>query len=178
MLATPRLWLRRWRDFDCEPFAAMNADPAVMEHFPAVLSREQSDALADYCDRRFDELGFGLSAVERREDGAFLGFVGIHHQRWYPDEVEIGWRLARTAWGAGYATEAALAWRDHAFGALGLPRLLSITIPANVRSIAVMHRIGMPLDHHAEHDGIAFVVHALDAPSPPTTGRSAVAPGR
>lgn len=161
VLVTPRLRLRRWRAEDREPFAVMNADAAVMEHFPRHLSREESDALAGYCDSCFDRLGFGLAAVERRGDGAFLGFVGLHRQRWYPDDVEIGWRLARDAWGRGYATEAALAWRDRAFGVLGLDRLISITTPENTPSIAVMRRLGMQEDHRATHEGIDVVVHAL-----------------
>ncbi len=161
VLETPRLWLRRWRPEDREPFAALNADPEVMAHFPRPLSREESDALALHCESAFDSLGLGLAAVERRADGEFLGFVGVHRHRWYPGEVEIGWRLARHAWGQGYATEAALACRDHSFDVLGVPRLLSITIDANVPSQAVMRRLGMREDHHANFDGTVLVVYSL-----------------
>ncbi len=162
VLETPRLWLRMWRPEDRKPFAALNADPEVMAHFPRPLSREESDALADRCDASFDSLGLGLAAVERRDDRAFLGFVGLHRHRWFPDDVEIGWRLARHSWGKGYATEAAVACRDHAFAVLGLPRLISITIDPNRASLAVMRRLGMREDHRATFEGIDFVVHSLE----------------
>jgi RimJ/RimL family protein N-acetyltransferase len=85
--------------------------------------------------------------VERRDDGAFLGMCGLHHQESYPDDVEVAWRLAREHWGRGYATEAATGWLDHAFGALKLPRVISITEPPNLRILAVMRRLGMVFDH-------------------------------
>lgn len=162
MLTTPRLVLRRWRPEDRGPFAALTADPEVMAHFPGVLDRAASDALADRCAATCDAAGLGLTAVERRDDGAFLGFVGVHRHRWYPDDVEIGWRLARHAWGRGYATEAARAWAERAFTVLGLPRLVSITTPANAASTAVMHRLGMVEGWRAEHEGQRVVVHVLD----------------
>src|SRR5438128_1467437 len=110
-LRTERLLLRRWRDGDREPFAAMNADPAVMEHFPGTLTREQSDATIGRFDREFDERGYGLWAVEA-PDAPFAGFVGLHLAAFdatFTPAVEIGWRLAREHWGRGYATEAARA---------------------------------------------------------------------
>jgi hypothetical protein len=107
----------------------------------------------------------GLLAVERRQDGAFLGMCGLHHLHSYPNDIEVAWRLARAHWGQGYATEAATGWLDHAFGALGLPRVISITEPANLRSLAVMGRLGMVFDHQAEveEDGVVFqaVVYAI-----------------
>ena len=111
--------------------------------------------------------GLGLLAVERREDGAFLGMCGLHHQESYPDDVEVAWRLAREHWGRGYATEAATAWLDHAFGTLHLPRVISMTDPPNLRSLAVMRRLGMVFDHEAEIEdmGMVFqvVVYAITA---------------
>ena len=89
-------------------------------------------------------------AVERREDGAFLGMCGLHHQESFPDDVEVAWRFAREHWGHGYATEAATAWLDHAFGPMDLPRVISMADRPNVRSIAVMKRLGMTFDHEAE----------------------------
>jgi len=165
-LATQRLVLRRWSAADREPFAAMNADPEVMRHFPAVLDREASDALADRADGGFDRLRangspYGLAAVERRADGEFLGFVGLAPMRWYPDDVEIGWRLAPHAWGQGYATEAATAWVEHARDVLRLPRLISITVPANTPSLAVMRRLGMRFGWAASGE-VDHVVHVLD----------------
>nr|WP_240896018.1 GNAT family N-acetyltransferase [Kineococcus siccus] len=158
--------MRRWSAADAEPFAALCADPEVMRHFPAVLSRAEADALADRADRCFDERRsagspYGLAAVERRADGEFLGFVGLHHMRWYPDDVEIGWRLARSAWGQGYATEAATAWVAYARDVLRLPRLISITVPGNTASTAVMRRIGMRFGWEGSGE-VDHVVHVLD----------------
>lgn len=98
MLTTDRLLLRRWRDSDREPFAALNADPEVMRFFPSVLTREGSDAMIDRLDAGIEARGFGLWAVERRDTAAFIGFVGLSRPSFDPalaDQVEIGWRLAR-----------------------------------------------------------------------------------
>ncbi|RIQ14482.1 GNAT family N-acetyltransferase [Jiangella rhizosphaerae] len=163
-LTTDRLVLRPLEPRDADAFAAMNADPAVMEHFTTgPLDREASDRML--ATLRADHLrhGFGLSAVERKADGAMLGFTGIHYHRYYPDDVEIGWRLAAHAWGQGYATEAATAWLEHAFTQLRLPRLISITVPENLRSIAVMRRLGFTLWEKARHEDLDLVVYARDA---------------
>lgn len=159
--STARLTLRRWTAGDREPFAALNADPEVMRYFPAALDREASDRLADYADGCFDRLGFGLSAVEQRSDGRFAGFVGLHRMRWYPDDVEIGWRLARWAWGRGYATEAARAWVARA-RELGLPRLVSVVDPGNAASLAVTRKLGMVEGWRSEAEGRPHVVTVLD----------------
>ncbi|MCS5715594.1 GNAT family N-acetyltransferase [Herbiconiux sp. CPCC 205716] len=147
-LRTDRLLLRRWRASDHEPFAALNADPAVMEFFPAPLTRAESDAMAERADAGFDERGYGLWAVELTATGEFAGFVGLAPM---PDGfggVEVGWRLARAFWGAGYATEAARASIRFAFETLGLPEVSSVTSVINVRSQAVMRRLGMtPAEH-------------------------------
>lgn len=146
MIETPRLILRGWRDADDEPFAALNADPEVMRHFPATLSREESDALADRNRLHIDDHGWGLWAVARKLDGAFLGFTGLARPiqpNPLADEVEVGWRLAQFAWGHGYASEAARASLDFGFNELGLSRIVSFTATENLRSQAVMQRIGM-----------------------------------
>ena len=143
-LRTARLLLRRWRDEDRAPFAAMNADPVVMEHFPSPLTRQESDALVDRIEAHFDEHGYGLWAVEA--DGVFIGFTGLVWQTWeasFTPALEVGWRLARAAWGRGYATEAASAALGVAFGAAALARVWSITAVTNVRSQAVMRRLGL-----------------------------------
>jgi ribosomal-protein-alanine N-acetyltransferase len=148
-LETERLLLRRWRDSDRAPFAALTADPEVMRHFPAPLTRAESDAMVDRIIASFDEHGYGLYAVERRAEGDFIGFVGlawITYDVPFAPAVEIGWRLARHAWGQGYATEAARAVVAHAFGALGLDDLVSMTVPSNEPSWRVMERIGMTRD--------------------------------
>ena len=144
-LATARLRLRAFRDADRLPFAALNADPDVMEHFPSRLTREESDGLVDRIAARWNEDGHGLWAVERTADGAFLGFTGVARLAWLPTP-EIGWRFARFAWGQGHATEAARAARDWGFGPRALAAIVSITTVGNVRSQAVMRRIGMTRD--------------------------------
>ncbi len=143
---TERLVLRRWRDSDREPFAAMNADSAVMEHMTGLLSREESDAFIDRVEQGFEIWGFGLWALEVPGVADCIGFTGL----WPPSfdahftpAVEVGWRLAREHWGRGYATEAAAAALDFGFDEAGLGEVVSFTIPANVRSIAVMERLGM-----------------------------------
>jgi RimJ/RimL family protein N-acetyltransferase len=111
-IRTARVLLRRWRPDDGDPFAAMNADPVVMEHFPAPLSREESDAFAGRIDEHFDRHGFGLWALEVPGVTPFAGFVGLSVPAFaahFTPCVEIGWRLAAAHWGKGYAVEAARA---------------------------------------------------------------------
>ena len=168
VVTTERLLLRTFRREDLPLYASLNADPAVVEFLGGEpLSREYSDDIAAWANEVFEAEGIGLMAVERREDGAFLGMCGLHHLASYPDDVEVGWRLAHGFWGRGYATEAASGWLTHAFGPMDLPRVISVTDPPNVRSLAVMHRLGMVYDHEAEieEDGERFhaVVHAITA---------------
>jgi ribosomal-protein-alanine N-acetyltransferase len=154
-LVTERLVLREWRDEDLEPFARLNADPRVMEHFPSLLTREQSDALVDRMTLHWQEEGVGLWAVERSADAAFLGFTGLARPSFeaaFTPAVEVGWRLAVEAWGHGYATEAARAALAFGFAERGLGEILSWTVPANVRSRAVMERIGMTHDPADDFD--------------------------
>lgn len=149
-LATPRLLLRRWRDADVDPFAVMNADPVVMEYFPAMLDRDQTAALVQSFEQRFEERGYGLWAVEVVDPPSlrapFAGFVGLNYTDWpahFTPAVEIGWRLAAEHWGRGYATEAARAAMRFGFEDVGLDEIVSFTVPANTRSRAVMERLGM-----------------------------------
>ena len=153
---TSRLLLRGWRDADQEPFAAMNADPEVREHFPGgAMTRVESDALIERFLARWNDEGHAPWAVERLGDGTFLGFIGllsIHFDAPFTPAVEVGWRLARSAWGHGYATEggrAALRW---GFETLGLDEIVSFTTPGNTRSRAVMERLGMTRDAAGDFD--------------------------
>jgi RimJ/RimL family protein N-acetyltransferase len=145
-LRTSRLLLRDWRDEDLPLFAAMNADSQVMEFFPRLLDRTESDALAARIRSQFARSGFGLWAVEVCGVAPFIGFVGLSvpsFEAHFTPCVEIGWRLARESWGRGYATEAARAALDVGFDRLELEEIVSFTVPANRRSRSVMERIGM-----------------------------------
>ncbi|MFB7652595.1 MULTISPECIES: GNAT family N-acetyltransferase [unclassified Streptomyces] len=153
-LRTDRLVLRRWRDSDLAPWAAMNADPEVREHLGDPLTREQSDASVAGFQADFDRRGYGWWAVEVRATGEFIGFAGLDEvEEGLPfTGVEIGWRLARSAWGRGYASEAARAVLAHGFEVLDLPEILAVTTATNVRSQAVMRRIGMTRDAADDFD--------------------------
>lgn len=154
-LRTPRRHLRQWRDSDLEPFAALNADAEVMEHFPGVLSPAESDALIDRIVAGFAERGWGLWAAEVSATGTFAGFVGLNPADFeapFTPAVEIGWRLARAHWGRGLATEAACAVLDYGFGSLELDEIVSFTSYANLRSQRVMQRIGMVHDPADDFD--------------------------
>lgn len=148
-LDTPRLRLRPWRADDLAPFAAMNADAEVMRYLPSRLERADSDALVERLQAHIERDGWGLWAVERRADGRFIGFTGLCE---VPEVlpcspgVEIGWRLARAAWGQGHATEAAQAALQFGFERLGLQEVVSFTAVVNQRSQAVMYRLGMSRD--------------------------------
>jgi len=159
-LSTPRLRLRQWRESDLPPFAALNADPRVMEFMTACLSRSESDALAHRCETEIARLGFGLWAAELRSTGAFIGYVGIRaptFEAHFTPCIEIGWRLARESWGQGFATEAAGKCLHFAFESLGLAEVVSFTVPGNRRSRAVMERLGMRHDRGGDfdHPGLA-----------------------
>jgi RimJ/RimL family protein N-acetyltransferase len=154
-LRTERLTLRRWRDADREPFAAVNADPRVMEFFLAPLSREGSDALVERIEAGFDRHGFGLWALEVRGSGEFIGFTGLAPPEFdahFTPAVEVGWRLAAPAWGQGYATEAARAAIGFGFERAGLEEIVSMTSATNLRSRAVMERLGMSHDPADDFD--------------------------
>lgn len=169
-LRTDRLLLRPWREADLAPFAAINADPEVMAHFPAPLDRAASDATVARIRAHFDRHGFGLWAVEVPGAAAFIGFVGLStaafEARFTPC-VEVGWRLARDHWGRGYATEAARASLRFGFERLGLDEVVSFTAEANARSRAVMERIGMTrspgddFDHPSLPEGHRLRRHVL-----------------
>jgi RimJ/RimL family protein N-acetyltransferase len=144
-IRTDRLILRAWRDDDLEPWAAMNADPAVREFWPDLLTGERAAEQLREFDGNLRRRGWGWWAVEVAATGQFVGMAGLD-----PidddapfDGIETGWRLARDAWGHGYATEAARAAVDHGFDALGLSEIYAIAVAGNERSFAVMRRLGM-----------------------------------
>ena len=168
-LVTSRLRLRQWRESDREPFAAMNADPAVMEFFPSPLSRQSSDASIDQWQSQFSSQGWSNWAVEVLESGQFIGFLGLSVPRRvlpFSPCVEIGWRLARSSWGHGFATEGGRAALQVAFGQIGLPEVVSFTTVRNLRSRAVMERLGLrnalqDFEHPGLPQGHALRRHCL-----------------
>ena len=170
VIETDRLLLRLWRDGDLPEFAAINADPEVAEHFPAVLTRGESDDLAWKIRTRLSDQDFGFWAVEIPSVTPFAGFVGISRvpfEAHFTPAVEIGWRLARTHWGCGYATEAARAALRYGFDNLAVDEIVAFTVPQNERSRRVMLRLGMsndPVDdfHHPRFaPGHRLAVHTL-----------------
>ena len=145
-LQTDRLRLRSWRESDREPFASLNADPRVMEYFPAALSSEESHAMADSIHAHIERHGWGLWAVEIPGVTSFAGFIGLATPRFdahFTPCTEIGWRLGQPFWGYGYATEGALAVLAFAFHTLELSEVVSFTTETNLPSRRVMERIGM-----------------------------------
>jgi RimJ/RimL family protein N-acetyltransferase len=153
-LRTGRVLLRAWRAEDLEPFAALNADPRVMEYYPAPLSRAESDELVRRTIPLFATRGFSLWAVEVPSVAPFIGYVGLLEpmfQARFTPCVEIGWRLAFPYWGYGYATESARAALSFGFADAGLEEIVSFTVPANRRSIAVMERLNMTQDGEFNH---------------------------
>ncbi len=169
-LATPRLQLRHWRAADAAPFAALNADPEVMQFMPGVLSCEQSDAFALQAQAQLVECGFGLWAVEVRAQRPFIGYVGLRPVSFaapFTPAVEIAWRLGRAHWGHGYATEAAREVLRFGFEDLELHEVVAFTVPANLRSRALMQRLGFRYDAHGDFEhprlpaGHALRLHLL-----------------
>jgi RimJ/RimL family protein N-acetyltransferase len=154
MIETQRLILRRWRQEDLAPFADMNADPKVMEFYPACLTREESRSFIERTEQKFETNGFGFWALELK-DGRFIGFVGLNipsFEAAFTPCVEIGWRLGKDFWGNGYATEGAKAVLTYAFHEAVLSEILSWTYRGNVRSRKVMERIGMKHNQKEDFD--------------------------
>ena len=156
-LRTGRLIMRRWRESDRAPFAALNGDAETMRYFPSTLARAASDVFIERIEARFDLQGYGLWAVELAATGDFLGYTGLNPM---PVGVpgaggmEIGWRFARQFWHHGYATEAARAALGVAFDGAGLPEIWSMTAILNEPSQAVMRRIGLTEFTRFEHPAV------------------------
>jgi len=151
---TERLVMRGWRESDLAPWAAMNADPEVRQYLGRLLTFEQASAWVLSFQDDLDRYGFGFWALEVRASGEFIGFTGLHtvDEEMPFTGVELGWRLARPAWGHGYATEAALAAAGYGFAVMGLPEIVAVTTAGNLRSQAVMRRIGMTSDPAEDFD--------------------------
>ncbi|MBS0626364.1 MAG: GNAT family N-acetyltransferase [Verrucomicrobia bacterium] len=155
VLETERLILRPWKPEDLDPFAKMCADPRVMEFFPALKSREECASGIKSVMEDFEQYGWGLWAAALAKSGEFIGFIGILHVPFeapFTPAVEIGWRLAYDHWGKGYATEGALASLKYGFEVVGLEEIVSFTPTQNLRSRAVMEKIGMKRDLEGDFD--------------------------
>lgn len=154
VLRTERLLLRGFTDEDRPAFAAINADPAVMEHMQGVMSRAESDAMIDRIEAGWDIHDCGLWAVEVPGLAPLIGYVGL----WPADQVtgdpttEVGWRIARAHWGHGYVTESAKESLRYGFADAGLDEIVSFTVPQNERSWRVMERIGLQRDPRRDFD--------------------------
>lgn len=145
--------MRRWRGSDLEPFAKINADPVVMEYFPATLSTGESDEMVARIEQTFEDEDLGLWAVEIVDTSSFVGFVGLWpatFEAHFTPAIEVGWRLDPAYWGHGYATEAARAATEDGFERLGLREIVSFTTAVNLRSRRVMERLGM--SHRSDDD--------------------------
>jgi RimJ/RimL family protein N-acetyltransferase len=153
-ISTERLIMRGWRESDLAPWAAMNADPEVRQYLGPLLTFEQASAWVLNFQDDLDRYGFGFWALEVRASGEFIGFTGLGtvEEEMPFTGIELAWRLARPAWGHGYATEAALAALEHGFGIRGLPEIVAVTMAGNLRSRAVMRRIGMTSDPAEDFD--------------------------
>jgi RimJ/RimL family protein N-acetyltransferase len=153
--SSARLALRRFEESDRDALAAMNTDPRVMEFLLPALSRSASDAQYDRIVQHWDELGWGIWALEERASSRFVGFAGLYRTGFeapFTPCVELAWRLVPDAWGKGYASEAARAACAWAFGELGFREVVSFTVPANLRSRRVMERLGMTHDAAEDFD--------------------------
>lgn len=145
-LVTQRLSLRQWQPKDARPFAKLNADARVREHFPSRLSPAESDAAMRTYQRHIEKNGWGLWAVELMNTGHFIGFIGLQsvaEEMPCAPAVEIGWRLAVPFWGKGYASEGAREVVRFAFEKLQLNRIVSLTTTTNIKSQKVMQRLGL-----------------------------------
>ncbi len=154
-IETERLILREWADEDKDSFSRMNIDPIVMEYLPRALNKAASDKLLKRFQKHFKEHGFGIFAIEEKETGEFVGFVGLSSVEFdekFTPAVEIAWRLDSHYWGKGYATEGARAVLSYAFEEKKMKEIVSFTVHDNIRSTHVMEKIGMTRDEKGDFD--------------------------
>jgi RimJ/RimL family protein N-acetyltransferase len=157
-IETPRLLLRNWLPVDYEPYIALNADGEVMKFFPSVKTSEETLEQIQRLQGHIDQYGYGFFAVERKDNGRFIGFTGLAHPGFeaeFTPCVEVGWRLSKENWGQGFATEAAVACLDFGFSQLALDEIYSFTAVPNIRSEKVMQKIGMHKAGYFDHPMIA-----------------------
>lgn len=146
LFTSARLGFRNWEQADIAPMAAINSDPAVMEFFPRRQSLEETEQFVTRMQNEFAERKHCYFAVDKLENGKFIGFIGLSYKTFTSDFtpcVDIGWRLRKEEWGNGYATEGAKKCLEYGVTALHLPRIVAIAPEINVKSIRVMQKIGM-----------------------------------
>lgn len=163
---TSRLLLRGFRADDLDACAAMDADPEVMRYMGGVVDRDQSWRSMSVHVGHWVLNGFGTWAVERKADGVLIGRIGLWRPEGWPG-VEVGWKLARDAWGKGYATEAATASMEWGWEALDISTLISLIHPQNDASMRVAERLGMRRAGHHAINGQRAVVFAVERPDTP-----------
>lgn len=154
-IETPRLILREWKETDRAPFARMNCDPLVMEHFPRILDEKSSGKLMDRFQKHLKEHGYGMYAIERTEDNEFVGFAGLAEVPFaasFTPAVEIAWRFDYEYWGLGYGMETGKAVLDHAFKKLDMKEVVAYTVHDNMRTIDLLERLGMTRDPDGDFD--------------------------
>lgn len=157
-IETERLILRSWRVTDRAVFAEINSNNKVMKYFPKPLSIEESNGFVDRINSEFEETGFGLYAVEIKETGEFIGYVGFHRFTFdvpFSPGWEIGWRISDKFWNKGYATEAAMACIKYAREKKLCNRLYSFTAVPNIASENVMKRLEMSFEGLFMHPALA-----------------------
>jgi len=164
----PRLILRPWREADLNPLFAINGDPESMRHFPAPLTRAESDAWAERMQTHIETHGWGFWVAEERGGAPFVGVVGLMHIPWtarFTPAVEVGWRIAAAHRRRGFAFEAARMAIEFGLGTLGLPDIVAFTVPGNAASWRLMERLGMArageFDHPRLPEGHALRRHLL-----------------
>jgi RimJ/RimL family protein N-acetyltransferase len=164
-LETSRLLLRSWREEDLNAYDRICADPEVMRYLSGTMTRDHAAQQMERWMRHWEERGFGVWAAEEKVSDAFIGFIGLlYHEDW-PEgkhKTEVGWRLDRSFWGRGLATEGARASLQHGFEALGLERVISIIHPKNVASRRVAEKAGLTLRGEARFKGFDVIWYAID----------------
>lgn len=149
IIETKRLILRTWKEEDKEPYFLINSDPKVIEFLRGPLTMEQTREFIQAMNNQNDKYGYTLWAVELKDSSKLIGFIGLNYTNWesnFTPAVEVGWRLSSEYWGKGYATEGAKASLDYGFNKIGLKEIVSFTVPANIRSLEVMKKIGLKRD--------------------------------
>ena len=165
IIETERLLLREWEAQDLQPFANINQDPKVMEFMPSLLTLEETSNWINKIKQHFVKYGYGYWVVTLKNTKELIGYTGLNvpsYESHFTPCVEISWRIASQHWGKGYATEAAQAVLKNGFEKYNLKEIVSLTVPANKRSIRVMEKIGMKRDLSGDfHHPILPKEHSL-----------------